>query len=86
MPKLTSEVIPAQDFGGVITSPIPPAPSLPAETWYAMFKWEAGELSEDDTITLFQALVNTGLAWRLQGCYGRTAMAMINADTITRRF
>ena len=44
--------------------------------------YESGELSEEETITLFQSLVNSGLAWKLQGSYGRTAMAMIEAGLI----
>jgi hypothetical protein len=44
-----------------------------------MMSWEEGELSEEDTIALFQALINNGMAWSLQGCYGRQAMAMIEA-------
>lgn len=41
--------------------------------------YEQGELDEEDTITLFQSLINSGLAWQLQGSYGRTAMAMVDA-------
>jgi hypothetical protein len=47
--------------------------------------FEQGELEHEDVITLFQELVNSGLAWQLQGSYGRTAMALIEAGEITVR-
>ncbi len=33
--------------------------------------------SEDQVIEAWQTLINTGLAWRLQGWFGRTASALI---------
>lgn len=46
--------------------------------------FECGELDEEQTINLFQNLINTGLAWQLQGSYGRTAAALIEAGHCTR--
>lgn len=43
-----------------------------------MMAFENGELGDDDVIALFQELVNSGLAWKLQGFYGRTAKALID--------
>jgi hypothetical protein len=45
-----------------------------------MMAWEAGELSDEDTVVLFQQLIDSGMAWQLQGCYGRMANAFIQAE------
>lgn len=34
--------------------------------------------SEDQVIEAWQTLINTGLCWRLQGWFGRTAQNLIN--------
>ena len=41
--------------------------------------YENGDLSEEEMLTLFQYLIDTGLAWTLQGSYGRQAKALIDA-------
>ena len=46
-----------------------------------------GEIEADEAETLgaWQYLVDTGLAWRLQGFFGRTAARMIEAGLIEAR-
>jgi hypothetical protein len=39
--------------------------------------YEAGEMNEEETIAFFQKLIDSGMAWQLQGSYGRTANDLI---------
>jgi len=40
--------------------------------------------SEDQVIQAWQTLINTGLAWQLQGWFGRQAQHLINEGVCTR--
>jgi hypothetical protein len=44
--------------------------------------YEQGDMDEEETIEFFQELMDTGLIWSLQGHYGRTAQAMVDAGLI----
>ena len=41
--------------------------------------YEQGELDEEGIIDMFLELITSGMAWKLQGSYGRTAKALIDA-------
>jgi hypothetical protein len=41
--------------------------------------WENGEMSPEKEAEFFQALIDNGMAWTLQGCYGRRAMQLIES-------
>lgn len=48
-----------------------------------MVAYESGEMEDDEEVLdFFQNLVDSGVAWQLQGHYGRTARALINAGLI----
>lgn len=47
-------------------------------------QYECGELNDNETLELFSDLIKTGQAWRLQGHYGRTARAIIDAGYISK--
>lgn len=44
--------------------------------------FENGELNSEEIIRLFSALVKNGMAWSLQGSYGRNAKALIESGYI----
>ena len=46
---------------------------------------EGAGLNESQNNQIWQHLVDTGMAWSLQGWYGRTASAMIEAGIIHRK-
>jgi len=49
----------------------------------AIIEYEQGTLDQGGTLRLFAALIRTGLAWSLQGHYGRTAVSLIDAGFLT---
>jgi hypothetical protein len=47
--------------------------------------YESGELDASGVLELFAGLVKSGQAWTLQGSYGRTANALIDAGWLDSR-
>lgn len=43
-----------------------------------LMAYEDGQLDDSETIQLFAGLVKSGVAWSLQGSYGRTAASLID--------
>ena len=48
-----------------------------------LMAYENGDMSFDEQIELLQELVDSGLAWKLQGFYGRAAQYAIDQGWIT---
>jgi len=47
--------------------------------------YENGEMEKGEVLVFFQELVNTGLAWKLQGSYGRMAVRLIETGEINQK-
>lgn len=50
-----------------------------------LLAFEEERLDPEEVIWLFQRLVDTGMAWKLQGFYGRTARDLIEAGLVEVR-
>ena len=50
----------------------------------AIMDFESGMLATAEIVDLFQHLVDTGMAWTLQGSYGRTAERLIERGLVKR--
>lgn len=62
-----------------------PEAAKPFDEIGAIIAYECGELSDEKTVELFQHLTDNGHAWTLQGHYGRTATALIEAGHCRRK-
>jgi hypothetical protein len=50
----------------------------------SIIDYEEGAMDEEETIEFFQYLIDSGMAWKLQGHYGRMAMILIEDGSCTR--
>ena len=46
--------------------------------------YEMGNMSDLDTLKMFSELIKNGMAWNLQGHYGRMAKYLIQKDYINK--
>lgn len=51
-----------------------------------IIEYENGELDDEQTIELFQHLIDKGTIWHLQGHYQRTAYALVQEGLCTQKF
>ena len=56
--------------------------SATSSTVDKIMSYEQGDLNAKEATDLFSDLVRTGLAWRLQGHYGRTASRLVDGGFI----
>lgn len=49
-----------------------------------IIRFENGEATEDEVISEFQKMIDSGIVWRLQGFYGRTAASLIESGLCHR--
>lgn len=47
-----------------------------------IMRWESGQMSDSEMVRFFGQLVKSGMAWKLQGMYGRQASRLIDAGYI----
>jgi polyhydroxyalkanoate synthesis regulator phasin len=48
-----------------------------------IIKYENGNMTNEETIKFFQELIDSGMAWKLQGHYGRTAVHLLEEGLCT---
>jgi hypothetical protein len=51
----------------------------------SLIEYEAGNATKEEIIELFQHLLDTGLAWKLQGSYGRATEILLGQNLITKK-
>jgi len=58
-------------------------PGLSSDLPGLLMAYEDGRMSDEQIIKFFQHLIDSGMAWHLQGAYGRQADALIKAGICT---
>lgn len=60
-------------------------PKEPMDLITDLDDWENGLMDFEDETALFQQLVDNGMAWALQGSYGRRAKELIEQGAVVDR-
>lgn len=55
----------------------------PRVTAADLMAFEDGDLGNAETVDLFSRLIQTGMAWTLQGAYGRAAITLIEEGILS---
>lgn len=55
----------------------------PRVTATDLMAFEDGEMTPAETVDLFSRLIQTGMAWSLQGAYGRAAVTLIEEGILS---
>ena len=42
-----------------------------------IIQYESGNMDDEEMVSFFQELIDSGVVWSLQGHYGRTAVSLI---------
>jgi hypothetical protein len=50
-----------------------------------IISFENGDMSDEELIAFFQELIDSGMAWSLQGMYGRMAKNLIDEGYCTAK-
>ena len=80
MTKINPYDLPEEERPSVeVSGPLDPKKNIMGR----IIDYENGDMCEGEVVDLFQDLVDTGLAWALQGSYGRMAQELIETGYIT---
>lgn len=59
------------------------SPEAQRDSLDAVMLIEGGDATDEQMIEAFQSLIDSGIVWKLQGFYGRTAAGLIDAGYCT---
>lgn len=56
---------------------------VPTDLVDDILRYEEGDMDEAEALDFFACLIRTGMAWQLQGSYGRGAAALIRDGLVS---